>query len=76
MELKKIGSKTVLGTYILEGGLTYIEQKEKGKVTVVAMNGINDTVHIDDLKTFIDTHIMDDDIREELKTLIGIILKK
>jgi tellurite resistance-related uncharacterized protein len=76
MELEKIGVRSILGTYIVEGNLAYIEQEEEGKVTVATMEGIRETVPISELDKFISAHDMDDDVREELKILISNILKK
>ncbi len=76
LELEKIGTRTLTGTYIIEGNLAYIEQEEKGKVAVIAASGIREIVPIDELDTFIKTHGMNDDIREELKILTSNILKK
>ncbi len=71
MELEKIGTKTPSGSYIMEGNLAYIEQEEEGKVKVVAMGGINEVVPISELQKFVDNRNMDDDIREELNTIIS-----
>ena len=76
LELEKIGTRTLMGTYIIEGNLAYIEQEEKGKVTVVTASGIGETVPINDLEKFIKTYDMDDDIRKELEILASKILKK
>jgi hypothetical protein len=76
MELEKIGTRTIMGTYIIEGNLAYIEQEEDGKVTVATAGGIRETVPINELDKFINTHDMDDDVREELEILISNILKK
>lgn len=76
LELEKIGTRTLTGTYIIEGNLAYIEQEEKGKVTVVTASGIRETVPINELEKFIKTHYMNDDIREELEILASKILKK
>jgi len=76
LELEKIGIRTILGTYIIEGNLSYIEQEEKGKVAVVTAGGIREIVHINDLEKFIKTHDMNNDIREELGILVSKILKK
>jgi len=76
MELEKIGTRTVLGTYIIEGSLAYVEQEEEGKVTVVTINGIRDIVPINDLEKFIKTRNMPDEIREELEGLVSLIFKR
>lgn len=76
LELEKIGTRTLMGTYIIEGNLAYIEQEEKGKVTVVTASGIGESVPINELEKFIKTHDMHDDIREELEILASKILKK
>lgn len=77
MELEKIGTMTILGTYIIEGSMAYIEQEEEGKVIVVALGGIRETVPINELEKFIKTHdFIHDDIREELEMLASKILKK
>lgn len=76
LELEKIGTRTLTGTYIIEGNLAYIEQEEKGKVTVVTASGIRETVPINDLEKFIKTRDMHSDIREELEILVSKILKK
>lgn len=76
LELEKIGTRTLMGTYIIEGNLAYIEQEEKGKVTVVTTGGIREIVPINDLEKFIKTRDMNDDIREELEILVSKILKK
>lgn len=60
MELEKIGTKTLSGTYIIEGNLAYIEQEEKGKVTVVTTSGIREVVLIGELQEFVDNHSMSD----------------
>ena len=73
MELEKIGTRTVLGTYILCGDLAYIEQEEEGKVTVVTVNGISEVVPIGKLKEFVDNRSMPDDIREELNAIVSMI---
>ena len=74
MELEKIGTKTLSGTYIIEGNLVYIEQEEKGKVTVVTVSGISEVVTIGELQEFIDNRSMHDDIKEELKMIISKII--
>ena len=71
MELEKIGTRTLSGTYIIEGNLAYIEQEEKGKVTVVTTSGIREVVPIGELQEFADNCSMNDDIREELKIIIS-----
>lgn len=77
MELEKVGTRTIMGTYIIEGNMAYIEQEEEGKVTVVTAEGIRETVPINELENFIKTHdTMYDDVREELEILISKILKK
>lgn len=76
LELEKIGTRTLMGTYIIEGNLAYIEQEEKGKVIVVTASGIRETVPINELEKFIKTYDMDDDIRKELEILASKILKK
>jgi uncharacterized protein YuzE len=76
LELEKIGTRTLMGTYIIEGNLAYIEQEEKGKVTVVTASGIRQIVPINELEKFIKTHDMHNDIREELEILASNILKK
>lgn len=73
MELEKIGTKSVLGTYILESNLAYVEQEEKGKVTVVTADGISEIVSIDKLDEFVKDRCMEDDVKEELKGLISIV---
>jgi hypothetical protein len=75
LELEKIGTRTVCGTYIIEGNLAYIEQEEEGKVSVVT-GGIREIVPINDLDKFIKTRDMHSDIREELEILASKILKK
>ncbi len=76
LELEKIGTRTLMGTYIIEGNLAYIEQEEKGKVTVVTTSGIRETVPINELEIFIKTHDMHNDIREELEILISKMLNR
>lgn len=76
MELEKIGTKGILGTYIVEGNLSYIEQEEEGKVTVATIEGIRETVPIGELDKFITTHDICDEVREELEILISTILKE
>ena len=76
MELEETGTRTILGTYIIEGNLAYIEQEEESKVIVVTMDGIRETVPINELENFIKTYDMHDDIREELGMLASKILKK
>ena len=76
MELEKIGTRTLLGTYIIEGNLAYIEQEEEGKVTVVTVGGIRETIPINELEKFIKTRDMHDNIREELEILASKILEK
>ena len=71
MELEKIGTKTLSGTYIIEGNLAYIEQEEKGKVTVITTSGIKEVISIGELQDFVDHRSMHDDIREELKMIIS-----
>lgn len=71
MELEKVGNRSVLGTYIMDGNLAYIEQEEEGKVTVVTANGISEVVPIEELKEFVNNRRMPDDIREELKAIIS-----
>lgn len=75
MELERIGAKSIMGTYIVEGNLAYIEQEEEGKVTVATIEGIRETVPISELDKFINTHDMGDEVREELEILISTILK-
>ena len=76
MELEKIGTRSLTGTYIIEGNLAYIEQEEKGKVVVVTVGGIREIVPINGLDKFIKTRDMNNDIREELEILASKILKK
>jgi len=76
MELEKIGTRSILGTYIVEGNLSYIEQEEEGKVTVATIEGIREIVLISGLDKFIDAHEMDDDVKEDLEILIYNILKE
>lgn len=76
MELEKIGTRSVSGTYILESNLAYLEQEEEGKVKVVTADGMSEIVAIDKLDKFVKECCMDDDIREELEGLVSIVQKK
>lgn len=71
MELEQIGTKTLLGTYIIEGNLAYIEQEEEGIVAVATVSGIREVLPIGELQEFVDNRSMHDDIREELKIIIS-----
>lgn len=75
MELEKIGIKSVLGAYVLEGNSSYIEQEKDGEVRVVAADGTDEIVSIDKLDEFIDS-LRSPEIRRELKSLAADIPKK
>lgn len=75
MELEKIGIKSVLGTYVLEGNSSYIEQKKDGEVRIVAADGTDEVVAIDKLDEFID-NIRSQEIRRELASLASQIPKR
>ena len=73
MELEKIGTKSVLGTYVIEGDSSYIEQEKEGDVNIVGADGTDATVSIKELKEFIKKSVKDFDVRQELLRLASLI---